>query len=494
MKLSKPTTSPIVYTMDTHKFRVYIAIRMTRLFGTNGIRGVFGKDMSLEFVHDISLSLAIHFGKGPVLVGYDGRNSGPAMTKMVCSALNFAGLDCNLAGLVPTPCLEFAVKKLGYAWGIMITASHNPPEYNGIKPISSNGTEISRQDELDVESVYYDRIKPLKSAKWGETNKEKRTVDAYIKGITSLVNSAHIKKQNLSIVLDMGNGAQIVTAKILCENLDCKTFTINGDIDGSFSGRGSEPTPENLQELSIAVKKHHADLGVAFDGDGDRSMFCDELGNILTGDQSALLFTEYILEKNPGSTVVTCLNSSNAIEELASRTKSPIIRTNVGSVEVTQRMLQENALVGFEENGGYMYGPHNPVRDGAMMTALALEMIATSGRTISQRIQSLPESFTGKRKVACDSNNAKSLLDALSKEYPDADTTDGIKMSFGDEKWVMVRPSGTEPIVRVYAEATSEEELVDLLSKYVNKIRSTLSDNTFNTNTEQFEDGNNIHR
>ena len=467
---------------------------MARLFGTNGIRGVFGEDMSLQFAHDITLSLAVHFGKGPVLVGYDGRHSGPAMAKTVCSSLNYAGLDCSLTGLVPTPCLEFAVKKLGYAWGIMITASHNPPEYNGIKPAGANGTEISRQAELDVESIYFEGSKPPKPAKWGMTRKETGAIDAYIKGILSHVDVKSIQMKKLSIVLDMGNGAQTVAAKTLCENLGCKTFEINGNIDGDFPGRGSEPTPENLSDLSSAIKEHSANLGVAFDGDGDRSMFCDELGNILTGDRSALLFTEYILEKNPGSTVVTCLNSSGAIEELASRTNSKIIRTKVGSVEVTQRMLQEDALVGFEENGGYMYGPHNQVRDGAMTMALALEMLATGTKSISQKIQSLPASYTGKRKVACNAEHVKALLDIFVKEYPDADTHDGIKVSLGGKKWVMVRPSGTEPIVRVYAEASSESELVDLLSKYVSKIESTLTDNTFNTNTGQLGDGDNTNR
>ena len=329
--------------MDTNKFGAYTAHTMARLFGTNGIRGVFGEDMSLQFAHDITLSLAAHFGKGPVLVGYDGRHSGLAMAKTVCSTLNYAGLDCSLAGLVPTPCLEFAVKKLGYAWGIMITASHNPPEYNGIKPAGPNGTEISRQEELDVESIYYEKSKPPKPAKWGQTRKETGAIDAYIKGILSHVDIKSIQIKNLSIVLDMGNGAQAITAKTLCENLGCKTFEINGKIDGDFPGRGSEPTPENLSELSSAIKKHSANLGVAFDGDGDRSMFCDELGNILTGDRSALLFTEYILEKKPGSTVITCLNSSGAIEELASKTNSNVIRTKVGSVEVTQRMLKESS-------------------------------------------------------------------------------------------------------------------------------------------------------
>lgn len=120
---------------------------MGKLFGTNGVRGVFGKDFTLQFVHDLTLSLAAYFKKGPILVGYDGRDSSPILAKVICSTLNYSGLDCNIGGLVPTPALEYATKKLGYSGGIMITASHNPPQYNGIKPVASDGVEISREDE-----------------------------------------------------------------------------------------------------------------------------------------------------------------------------------------------------------------------------------------------------------------------------------------------------------------------------------------------------------
>lgn len=127
---------------------------MARFFGTNGIRGIFPKDLTIEFVHDMTLAIGTYFGGGPILIGYDGRESSPILCKIVCSALNSIGIDCNIAGLIPTPCLEYAVKTLGYSGGIMITASHNPPQYNGIKPAASDGVEISRKDELVIEDIY----------------------------------------------------------------------------------------------------------------------------------------------------------------------------------------------------------------------------------------------------------------------------------------------------------------------------------------------------
>jgi phosphomannomutase/phosphoglucomutase len=447
---------------------------MEKLFGTNGIRGIFGKDFTLEFIHDITLCIAKYFKDGPILVGYDGRESSPVIAKVVCSALNYAGLNCKNAGLVPTPCLEYATKKLGYSGGIMITASHNPSQYNGIKPVGDDGVEISRDDELIIEEIYFEKKWHIKSTKWGYTHDEFLSIKTYLDGIKSQVDSSLITQKKFKIVLDLGNGAQAVTAPKLCKDLGCQVITINEKIDGTFPGRGSEPTPENLAVLSSTVKKLRADFGVAFDGDGDRSLFCDNEGTILTGDISALLFTKFILENNSKATIVTCLNSGSSIEKIAKISNATVIRTKVGSVEVSRKMIATNALIGFEENGGFMYGKHNQVRDGAMTLALALNLIAESGKTMSELVRLLPTSFTAKTKVSCSKEESYRIINKLKEENPDSDTTDGIKITFDVQNWVMIRPSGTEPIIRVYAEASSKEKLDNLISEYLQKIKSIL--------------------
>jgi phosphomannomutase/phosphoglucomutase len=447
---------------------------MPKLFGTNGIRGVFGQDFNLEFIHDITLCFAEYFKKGPILVGYDGRDTSPVIAKIVCSALNYAGLDCKNAGLNPTPGLEYATKTLGYEGGIMITASHNPPQYNGIKPIAGDGVEISREDELIIEDIYFKKKWKNNSSKFGSTKEENSVIQEYFDGIKTQVDSSKIIEKKFNIVIDLGNGAQAVTAPKLCEELGCKVTTINEKVDGSFPGRGSEPTPENLSELSDMVKKTGADFGIAFDGDGDRSLFCDNNGVILTGDKSALLFSKYILEKNPNSTVVTCLNSGSNIEKIASSSNAKVIRTKVGSVEVSRKMVPLNALIGFEENGGFMYGKHNQVRDGAVTMVLALELLAKTNKTMSELIADLPPSFTTKTKITCTKEDAQKVIHKLKEEYPNSDTTDGIKITFDEQNWVMVRPSGTEPIIRVYAEGSSQEKLDNLISEHEQKIKSIL--------------------
>ena len=446
-----------------------VDIHMARLFGTNGIRGIFGKTLTLDFVSDITLSIASFFKKGPILIGYDGRESSVIISKIVSAALRSTGLDSAVCGLVPTPCLQFATKKLGYNGGIMVTASHNPPEYNGIKVVAKDGIEISREDERKVEEFYFK--KEWKTSKrYGLVTNEIRATGEYLRGIKAQVNTRKIRSQRLKVVLDLGNGAQAVTAPLLCRELGCEFIVINEKIDGSFPGRGSEPTPQNLTKLASTVTRSKADFGIAFDGDGDRSIFCDEKGNILTGDRSALLLSKYILDRYPESKVVTSVNSTSIIEKIAAKTGSKVIRTKVGSVEVSRKMVSENAIIGFEENGGFMYGRNNQVRDGCMTMALVLDLLSSKG-SLSEEMATLPPSHTKKGKIECSKDDFKKIIRTLKGEPYKKDLTDGIKIFFGGSSWVMVRLSGTEPIARIYAESDSQANLDDIFCKYMLKIK-----------------------
>lgn len=450
------------------------SLEMTRLFGTNGVRGVFGEDLTLDVIHDLVTAISRYFEPGPILVGYDGRHSGTVVARMVRSTLTYMGRDCYDAGLVPTPCMEYCVNKLGYAGGIMVTASHNPPEYNGIKLVAPDGIELSRDQEVMIEEFYDQKYDRGIDQRWGTVKPETRAVETYVSGVLSQVDTESIRNHGYTVALDLGNGAQAVTAPTICQRLGCETIPIHAKIDGLFPGRGSEPTPDNLTALSEAIQRSGADLGVAFDGDGDRSMLCDENGTILTGDISAHLLLQYILSGNPGSTVVTCLNSSSAIETLISRYDSSVIRTPVGSVAVSRMMAEVSAVAGFEENGGFMYGPHNSVRDGSMTLALTLDAMQSSGLTISEMASTLPRSFTSKTKISCTPESIPTIIESLRADHPDADTTDGIKIIFAPNKWVMIRPSGTEPVIRIYAESSSQHAVWSLIDRFEKRVRHLL--------------------
>jgi phosphomannomutase/phosphoglucomutase len=356
----------------------------------------------------------------------------------------------------------------------MITASHNPPQYNGIKPVASDGVEISREDERKIEQIF-DEKNWNHIATFGKTFEETNVISVYLDGIISLINIDMIREKKFKVCLDLGNGAQSVTAKQLCEKLGCNVNTINEVIDGDFPGRGSEPTPQNLDELSKLVVDTNSDFGIAFDGDGDRSIFCDENGKILTGDSSALLLCDYLLQQYPNSQVVTCLNSGNIIEKIVEKSNSQVVRTKVGSVEVSRRMVNDNALVGYEENGGFMFGKHNHVRDGAMTLALMLDHLSKSKLSLSKNIASLPPNYTTKTKIECSAEQSKLVFEKLLKEFPDSDTSDGIKINVDENNWVMIRPSGTEPIIRIYGESNSQQNLDSLISKFVEKTKSILA-------------------
>ena len=452
-----------------------------RLFGTNGVRGVFGKELTLHLVVDLSYSLATYFKKGPIIIGYDGRKSSPILSKIVSSVINSAGIDIGNAGLVPTPCLQYATKRVGYNGGIMITASHNPPEYNGIKPTANDGVEISREDELKVEDVYYSK-RFSKIDSFGRDYTNETIIDSYIEAVLSLVNVEKIRQRKFTVAMDIGNGAQARVAPVLLNKLGCKLITINGNIDGDFPGRGSEPTPENLKTLSSMVKNSEADFGVAYDGDGDRSLFCDEEGKVHWGDMVGTAIVRYLLKtKHSGAEVVCPINTTMALSLVAKEADSKVIHTKVGSVEVSREMLRRKSFIGLEDNGGFMYGKLNEVRDGAMTTALVLEMLSLSNKeeqTLSHTISLLPKIFQYKTKFRCPTKQIANTIVTMCIEHGSPkkiETLDGAKIWIDEETWIMVRPSGTEPFVRMYAESVDSSLLNSKVSEYRRLIESKIS-------------------
>jgi phosphomannomutase/phosphoglucomutase len=452
---------------------------MGRLFGTNGVRGVFNKDLTLDLALRLSYALGTYFKEGKVLLGYDGRYSSPLLADVVTAGLNAMGLDVYNAGLVPTPCLQYCVKRLGYDGGVMITASHNPPEYNGIKVMARDGVEIPREEESIIEEIFFSSNFKL-SDRLGREYSISNAIDVYINGILSLVDYDAIRSKGFKVVVDLGNGAQAVAVPRLLDALGCKVITINERIDGSFPGRGSEPTVDNLHDLKAKVIDSNADLGVAYDGDGDRSIFCDEHGNIYTGDRSGAILIDHILKQSKGYSndvkIVTPINSSMLIDIVASKYRAKVIRIKVGSVEVSREMLRSNALLGLEENGGFMYARHIAVRDGAMSTALMLEALAVSNNSLSELNSMHRRFYQYKTKFQCSSTESLRVIEELRNDAKDKriESIDGIKIWIDDESWVMVRQSGTEPIMRLYAEASDDVRLKDIVRLYTEKIRSIL--------------------
>jgi phosphomannomutase/phosphoglucomutase len=413
-------------------------------------------------------------------VGHDARTSGPMFAKAVIAGLTATGCNVFFAGMASTPALQYAVKNHCMGGGVIITASHNPPEYNGIKVIWNDGIEISHEQETEIENIYFEN-KPA-FAEWNKLGaKQELTVvnEEYVKAIKKQVNVPEIAEKNYHVVVDAANSVGGLATPHLLRELGCKVTTINANIDGTFPGRMPEPRPENLQEMAATVKAVGADLGVAFDGDADRSIFVGENGEIYWGDKTFAVVEKQFLLENPDAKIVTPVSSSTLIKDVAEAYRGEIVWTKVGSVTVSQTMKEVKAKLGGEENGGVFYGPHQAVRDGAMTTVLILGIMAKTGKKLSELVAEQPQYFIEKGKVACAEDKKekvhKKLLEQVKGE--NVSTIDGVKIWFEDKSAILVRPSGTEPTYRLYAEAKTQEKALKLIEDYsitLKKILATL--------------------
>ena len=440
-----------------------------KLFGTNGIRGTVNKELTPEKATKIATATGTFFGKRNLLLGYDARTSGPMLAKAVTAGLTATGCNVYLAGMAPTPALQYAVKNHRMDGAVIITASHNPPEYNGIKVIWNDGIEISHQQEKEIERIYFED-KPI-LANWNKLGAEHDFAvanDEYIEAVKKHVNVSEITQKHYHIVVDAANSVGSLTAPRLLRELGCKVTTINANIDGTFPGRMPEPRPENLKELATTVKAVKADFGVAFDGDADRSIFVGENGEVYWGDKTFAVIEKHFLMENPNEKIVTPVSSSTLVEDVAEAFKGELVWTKVGSVTVSQTMKKVKAKLGGEENGGVFYGPHQAVRDGAMTTALILGIMAKTGEKLSELIAEQPKYFLEKGKVACPEEKKEKVLEELVERVKGANvsTIDGVKIWFEDKSAILVRPSGTEPVYRLYAEAKSHEKALKLIEDY----------------------------
>jgi len=451
----------------------------TKLFGTNGVRGLVNVELTPEMAIKLGASIGTFFGNEKnILIGYDARTSGPMFAKAVISGLMSAGCNVYTGGLASTPAIQFAVKNHKMDGGVIISASHNPPEYNGIKVIWSDGIETSHEQEIDIESIYFkDKIVYATWDQLGAKRDLPGINEEYREAIKKHVDTKKIAAKHFHVVVDAANSVGGIALPHLLRELGCKVTTINANIDGTFPGRLPEPRPENLGDLSAIVKAVGADMGVAFDGDADRSIFCDGNGTIYWGDKTFAVVIKQYLIKNPGAKIVTPVSSSTLIKDTVEDFKGQLIWTKVGSVTVSQTMKAENANLGGEENGGIFYRPHQAVRDGAMTTALLLNIMAETGKSLTQLVAEEPQYFIEKGKIECPNSKKEPLLKKIYEEVKseNVSTIDGVKIWFKDASAILIRPSGTEPVFRLYAEAKNQEKALKLVEDYTSRLEKILS-------------------
>ena len=444
-----------------------------RLFGTNGVRGIVNSDqMDCEFALRLGLALGTYM-KGDVMLGTDARTSNEMLKSACASGIMATGCEVLDCGVVPTPTLQYAVKVNKAAGGVVITASHNPPEFNGIKAIYKDGTEMSRENEEDIERIYYE--KAFSSALWNRVGKIRpfaTAVDRYLGGIMTKVNVASIRRAQLRIAVDCSNGAGALVIPKLLERLGVGYVTLNADLNGAFPGHNSEPTPENAVELVELVKSGGYDFGLILDGDADRAVFVDGSGNYLHGDRSLAIVAHYLCSLKKGRRVVTNVAASMAVEDAVRMAGGTVTYTRVGSPIIARTMMLEGAIFGGEENGGLIFADFQYCRDGAMAVARMLEAVAHSGK-LSELNERIPQYHQVKRKTSCPEEKKERVMEELAKTAggEKVDRTDGVKI-FVKDGWVLVRPSGTEPIFRVFSESKTAEQAEHLADEYIGRVKN----------------------
>lgn len=435
---------------------------MTRLFGTQGFRGIVNKNLTSTVAHNIGLALARYLGGQKTIgIGWDTRQSSEMIGFAFSAGLMAGGCDAYILGLVPTPLLSYAIPHLKLDGGAMITASHNPPEYNGIKLWAQDGASFSPEMEREIEKQYFTETPT--QIHWKNCGRLSPADDfrlQYIEGLLDQVDSQRLIAQEFTLAADCGGGAATMVAPVLLNAIGAQTKELFCDPDGLFTNRLPEPTEKNLIKLIQAVKEDKFDLGMAWDGDADRIIFITEKGRYLTGDRVFALAAYHMLRdlQEKPKRIVTQVATSDVIFDVAAAVDAEVIETKVGEPFIVAKMKEINAVIGGEENGGVVYRGWSWTREGFLTAIMVLELMAIEDKSLEELDRQFPSYFQVKERIPCSPQLKGKLLDQITKITPtDVDyiDIDGVKLRYSDG-WVLLRPSGTEPVFRIFAEAKTK--------------------------------------
>jgi phosphomannomutase/phosphoglucomutase len=431
------------------------------IFRAYDIRGVFGEDLTEEVATRIGAAFATFLGEDKeVLVARDVRLSGEKLRKALVSGL-VSGCDVTDVGIVPTPLLYFAVNRLQKDVGIMITASHNPPEWNGFKAFTREGC-IYGKDMEKVKQI----AKEVDLEKLGKKRGKLRSYETVVQEYTDFVADKIEIERKLKVVADTANGTCGLVAPSLFKRLGCKILTLNQKPDGTFPAHLPEPKEETLGELKREVVKNKADLGVGYDGDGDRAVFVDEKGSVIPGDLTLLVFAKDVLQKSKGAKIVYELSCSMAVEEYVKELGGIPIVERVGHTFIMDRMIEENALFGGEKSSHFYFSECYGVDDATFASLRMAEILSKGSEKLSEIVYSLPKyPSIYEKNFDCPDNLKFVAIEKLRARFKDYGLTildmDGVKV-LDEDGWVLLRASNTEPTIRVSAEAKTEEKLDEL--------------------------------
>ena len=445
---------------------------MTLIKSISGIRGIVDNGFDEHTLIEFATAFSNIQDCGPILIAIDGRTHGKQFSKILSKFLISKGRDVIDCGIIPTPTAQYIISKNKYAGGIIITASHNPSKWNGMKFIDNDGCFISPdKNKILLDPISSNNIQD--ELKTYDNNNQpidyhKKSIEKHLNNVINLsvINKSRIQNKQYKIVVDAINSSTSKILPLLLEEFSCEVIPINCNGDGNFS-RGAEPLPNNLLETSKAVIDNQADFGIATDPDGDRLAIIDERGMPI-GEESTLVICcdSLLIDRKIKTPIVVNLSTSMAINKLANNYNIEVIRTKVGEINVVNKMKQINAVIGGEGNGGVILPESHYGRDSLVATALLLNRLSMENITISELYSKIPhyqiiKDFIPTNKIL-DADFMYNIKEKLNPEI--IDKSDGIKLIW-NEKWIHIRKSNTEPIVRFYSESENVSDSKELIVK-----------------------------
>jgi phosphomannomutase/phosphoglucomutase len=451
------------------------------VFGSSGVRGVVNEGFTPTFVHRIALAAGSTLDAPAVALARDTRHTGRMFADAAGAGIAATGTDVRRLGIVPTPGVQAYAETRGVP-ALVVTASHNPPAYNGVKLIGADGVELSRGDLERIEGRLL--AEKFDRASWDEIGESREVESArreYVEGLLAAVDREAIAGADLTVALDPGHGAGALTSPDFFRRLGAEVVTVNAQPDGHFPGRNPEPVPTNLGDLARLVRTADADVGIAHDGDADRATFVDETGEHVSGD--AVLAALAAAELSAGDAAVSAVNVSQRLVDVVDAAGATLELTPIGSTNLTTRIRELRAEgrsvpIAGEGNGGILFPPYRLARDGAYTGARFLELVA------DRPVSALLAPYDGYENVRVNveydgASEREAMLAAAGRHARTVDaeltTIDGYRLDYGDA-WVLARPSGTEPVVRLSAEARDAERASTLVAELRDRLRAARTD------------------
>lgn len=447
------------------------------IISVSGLRGIIGENLDAAIAAQYGCAFGTYLKssipkdkKLSVCIGRDSRPSGQMLLSAVASGLCSAGIDVVDIGLAATPTVGVALTSMGFDGGIVITASHNPIPYNGVKLLLADGVAPEPEAAAKIRQIFIDKaFEPVGSVDCGKIACCDNANQLHIDKILKIIDVDIIASKKFKVVLDSVNGAGFPAAKILLEKLGCEIVAVNNEPTGLFA-HTPEPTKDNLKELCDIVKQNNADIGFAQDPDADRLAIIDENGTYIGEEYTLALAAKHIFKDRTGSAAAN-LSTSRMIDDIAKQTNCTVIRTPVGEANVAKAMLDNNCIIGGEGNGGVIDLRVGPVRDSFVAMGLILELMATEDKQVSSLVGEIPAYYMFKDKFKADPSQAQALIEQVKSKFSNAEinTSDGCRIDLADG-WLHIRASNTEPVMRIIVEA-ADKATADKYIEAVSKIR-----------------------